>query len=559
MTKAHRSCDRLGGMSMSTAHLTRLLGLCLMLLMSGFVHATPAPAKASPSTADHQKFAQLQKAFRTGEEVTEACLGCHTEAARQVMATRHWTWDYSNPATGQRLGKMTMLNSFCVGNRSNEAFCTGCHAGYGWKDANFDFNSARNVDCLVCHDTTGTYSKPAGLAGHPAYVRTEYPPGSGKFLEPVDLTNVARNVGKSRRENCGACHYFGGGGDGVKHGDLDSSLNRADRALDVHMDKNGLDFSCATCHQTESHKVAGSRVAPTAADPHGPLMRGRDEMRNPATCQACHGDKPHQGTTGGVLGSVNRADHLNAHTRTLACQTCHIPQFARGGVPTKMSWDYATAGRLDAKGKPMQTKDGKGHVIYDSRKGDFTLGENVIPDYRWFDGTVVYTLQTDKIDPTKTVPINTFHGVPGAKNARIWPVKVFEGKQPYDTEHHTLLVPHTAVPDDSAFWYNFDWDKALRAGAEGGPVPYSGQYGFVRTTMLWPITHMVAPKEDALDCRECHRDDGRLQGVAGVYLPARDRNTWLDRAGFSLAGLALFGVLGHGTLRVLTRKPRKES
>lgn len=549
----------LGGMGLSTAQLIRLPGLCLMLLLTGFVHAAPAPAKASPSTADHQKFTQLQKAFRTGEEVTEACLSCHTEAARQVMATRHWTWDYSNPTTGQRLGKMTMLNSFCVGNRSNEAFCTGCHAGYGWKDANFDFGSARNVDCLVCHDTTGTYSKPPGLAGHPAYVRTEYPPSSGKFLEPVDLTKVARNVGKSRRENCGACHYFGGGGDGVKHGDLDSSLNRANRALDVHMDKNGLDFSCATCHRTESHKVAGSRVAPTAADPHGPLTRGKQENRNPATCQACHGDKPHKGTTAGVLGSVNRADHLNAHTRTLACQTCHIPRFARGGVPTKMSWDYATAGRLDANGKPMQTKDGKGHVVYDSRKGDFTLGENVIPDYRWFDGTVVYTLQTDKIDPTKTVPINTFQGTPGAKNARIWPVKVFEGNQPYDKVNRTLLVPHTAVPDDSAFWYNFDWDKALRAGAEGGPVPYSGQYGFVRTTMLWPITHMVAPKADALDCRECHRDNGRLQGVAGVYLPARDRNTWLDRAGFSLAGLALFGVLGHGTLRVLTRKPRKES
>jgi len=31
----------------------------------------------------------------------------------------------------------------------------------------------------------------------------------------------------------------------------------------------------------------------------------------------------------------------------------------------------------------------------------------------------------------------------------------------------------------------------------------------------------------------------------------------LDRAGFGLAGLALFGVLGHGTLRIFTRRKRR--
>ena len=57
------------------------------------------------------------------------------------------------------------------------------------------------------------------------------------------------------------------------------------------------------------------------------------------------------------------AGRLNDHTRTLACQSCHTPTFARGGVPTKMAWDWSTAGRLDAAGKPFQSKDAKGHVI----------------------------------------------------------------------------------------------------------------------------------------------------------------------------------------------------
>lgn len=551
----------------STARLARTIAFaCLLGAMLNAAaqpptatDPSPAPARTKSSTADHSTFIQLQKRFKTGEEVTEACLSCHTEAARQVMATRHWTWDYVNPSTGQRLGKKTMLNSFCIADRSNEAFCNACHVGYGWKDDKFDFSAEKNVDCLACHNT-GEYAKIPGLAGHPAYQRMEYPPGSGKFIDAVDLPKVAQQVSKTSRAACGACHFYGGGGDGVKHGDLDSSLKQPDRKLDVHMGVNGGNFTCATCHKTESHRVAGSRISPTASDPHGAILRGEKTDRNPATCQACHGDAPHQpGPGAGLLGSLARGDRLNAHTRTLACQTCHIPAFARGGVPTKMFWDWSTAGTLDPDGKPFQKKDEHGHVIFDSKKGNFHLGENVEPEYVWFNGRVDYTLKSDRIDPAQTVRINTFHGDAGAPDARIWPVKRFRGKQPYDLEHLTLLVPHTATPDDTALWFNFDWHRALAAGTAAAGQPFSGRFGFVETEMLWPITHMVAPKDEALDCAECHSRNGRLKAVSGVYLPGRDHNEWLDKAGFSLAGLALLGVLGHGTLRVLTRKPRKES
>ena len=536
---------------------------CLLLGVLNAAAQTPAASDAAPartevkeSTAEHGKFSQLKKPFKTGEEVTEACLSCHTEAAKQVMATRHWTWDYVNPSTGQRLGKKTMLNSFCIADRSNEAFCNACHVGYGWKDDQFDFSSERNVDCLACHNT-GQYAKIPGLAGHPAYQRMEYPPGSGKFVEAVDLPKVARRVGKTSRATCGACHFYGGGGDGVKHGDLDSSLKQPDRKLDVHMGVDGGNFTCATCHKTESHRIAGSRVAPTAADPHGAILRGEKTGRNPATCQACHGDQPHK-PGAGLMGTLALGDRLNAHTRTLACQTCHIPAFARGGVPTKMFWDWSTAGTLDADGKPFQKKDERGHVIFDSKKGDFRLGENVEPDYVWFDGRVDYTLKSDRIDPARIVRLNTFHGDAGEPDARIWPVKRFRGKQPYDLEYLTLLIPHTASPDDTALWFNYDWDRALAAGTAAAGQPFSGKFGFVETEMLWPITHMVAPEEQALGCAECHSRDGRLKAVSGVYLPGRDHNLLLDRAGFGLAGLALLGVLGHGTLRIFTRRKRRE-
>jgi len=575
-----------------------LSGLAGMLFAAGQA-ATAWPdiqtaTVATNSTADHTRFKALQGPFASGEAVTQTCLECHTEAAKQVMATRHWTWDYVNPVTGQHLGKKTMLNSFCIADRSNEAFCNACHVGYGWKDDQFDFSSEKNVDCLVCHNT-GQYAKIPGLAGHPAYQRMEYPPHSGKFIEAVDLPKVARHIGKTSRATCGACHFYGGGGDGVKHGDLDSSLKNPDRQLDVHMGEDGGNFTCATCHQTEGHRIAGSRVAPTAADPHGAILRGEKAghdpatcaachkagsyriagsraastaadshdtllsgekiSRNPATCQACHGDQPHQpGLGAGLMGTLALGDRLNAHTRTLACQTCHIPAFARGGVPTKMVWDWSTAGTLDANGKPFQKKDERGRVIFDSKKGDFRLGENVEPDYVWFNGKVDYTLKSDRIDPSHTVQINTFHGDAGDPDARIWPVKRFRGKQPYDLEYLTLLVPHTATPDDTALWFNFDWDKALAAGTAAAGQPYSGKYGFVETEMLWPITHMVAPGEQALGCAECHSRSGRLNDIQGVYLPSRDNNKWLDVAGWTLALLTLIGVLIHGGIRILTRK-----
>ena len=156
------------------------------------------------------------------------------------------------------VGKSTLFNALTKAgiDAANYPFCTSCHVGYGWKDNNFDFSAQDNVDCLVCHDTTGRYKKPAGFAGHVLTKDTEFPPGSGKILKGIDLSSIAQKVGKTRRETCGACHFYGGGGDGVKHGDLDSSLDAPNKSLDVHMDVKGNNFTCATCHQTSSHDPA---------------------------------------------------------------------------------------------------------------------------------------------------------------------------------------------------------------------------------------------------------------------------------------------------------------
>jgi len=527
-----------------------MVAIMASMLLTPAIHAgsDPDSAKLLKSTSDHTKFKALQQDFKSGPEVTKACLSCHTEAAKQLHKTQHWKWEYRN-AAGQLLGKKNVINNFCTSVASNEASCNSCHIGYGWKDDKFDFTSEVNVDCLVCHDTTGNYRKPAGLAGNVVTKAMEFPPGSGNILKPIDLKKIAQAIGKTSRDNCGACHFFGGGGDGVKHGDMDSSLASPDKALDAHMDATGLNFSCATCHMTEGHQVPGSRYAPTAQDKGDAHLRGKEYTTNPTTCQACHGQAPHK-----------KIAKLNDHTDKMACQTCHIPTYARGGVATKMSWDWSTAGEMGPDGKPLTKKDAKGHVIYTAAKGDFVLGENVVPDYLWFNGKVTYTLRTDKVEKSdQPIRINYFEGSAGDGKSLIWPVKIMRGKQAYDPVNKTLAVLHMAGNDDTAFWTNFNWERAVAVGMASVGAPFSGKVDFVTTESTWPITHMMAPAKDSLRCHDCHASGGRLEKVPGIYIPGRasDHAVWLETAGWALAVLTLLGTLFHGLGRVVVSRRKK--
>lgn len=507
--------------------------------------APAVKAKVSKSTADHTKFKELQQTFDSGPAVTRACLTCHTEASKQIHSTQHWNWEYRNPQTNQLLGKRHVINNFCTSVQSNLASCASCHIGYGMKDDKFDFASQENVDCLVCHDTTGRYKKPGGFAGNPVIKDTEFPPGSGKIIRGIDLSEISQKVGKSSRMTCGtACHFTGGGGDGVKHGDLDTSLEMPDKDLDVHMDAKGLNFTCATCHKTDGHQVPGSRYAPTAKDKDGAHLRGQADSSNPTTCPACHGQRPHKGE-----------DKLNDHTAKVACQTCHIPAFARGDVPTKMSWDWSTAGKRGPNGKPLVITNDDGHPTYNGIKGTFELADNVKPDYVWFNGRVDYTLADTKVDKAQQpVYINKFQGSATDGESLIWPVKLFRGKQAFDPVGGTLVVTHLAGADDTAYWTNLDWEKAVGAGMSTVNREFSGKVDFIETVSMWPITHMVAPKDKALHCGDCHSQGGRLDKVEGVYIPGRDHNLLVDGLGWLAAGGVLVVTLLHGGLRIVRRR-----
>ncbi|MFO7864047.1 MAG: cytochrome C, partial [Salinivirgaceae bacterium] len=245
---------------------------------------------------------------------------------------------------------------------------------------------------------------------------------------------------------------------------------------------------------------------------------------------------------------------VNEHTIKVACQTCHIPEYAKVNA-TKMYWDWSTASDLK-EGNPYHKYDSMGNKSYTSIKGDFVWKKNVKPDYLFFNGTADHHLITDIID-TVPVQINRLFGSYNDRKSKIWPVKIHKGKQPYDTQQKRLLQAKLwdAESGKGALWVDYDWESSLKAGMEYIDLPYSGQYDFVETDMYLPLNHMVSPATKSVSCQECHtRDEGRLAGLGGFYMPGRDRNNLLDTLGWFLVIASLGGILVHGGIRVVVAK-----
>ncbi len=486
-------------------------------------------SKSYHKKADHSTFPILQKKFKSPQEVTKACITCHTNRDDEFMKTSHWTWTETNKDKMHGkylLGKKNVLNNFCIGITSNEARCTSCHAGYGWKDKTFDFSDSKNVDCLVCHDQTGTYKKFPTKAGLPVTKPTMF---KGKKLYDVpDYNKIAQSVSIPKRDNCGACHYSGGGGNNVKHGDLESALNRTTKKVDVHMGRDGKNMLCVDCHETENHNIPGKLYTVSSSN------------KNRVMCTQCHKETVHENPI------------LEKHTARVACQTCHIPTYAKVN-PTKMTWDWSKAGE-DRKEEDITKQYGK--ETYMKMKGEFTWGKDVVPDYVWFNGTASHTLLSDKIDPSKPVELNILNGSYSDKHSKIIPVKIFKGKQIYDSVNNTFIQPKVFGKKGSgAYWADFDWNRAAEEGMKAVGQSYSGKYGFVETKSYWPINHMVSPKEEALKCTDCHSANSRLAGLTDFYLPGgRDNNKTVDWSARILILLTILGIIIHAVLRILGNK-----
>ncbi len=432
-------------------------------------------------------------------EGADDCLVCHGAIGDDILTTAHWNWEGTVLAIegleGETHGKTDIINNFCVAVPTNEGRCAQCHIGLGWTGTDFDFTDPSNIDCLVCHDQTGTYAK------------KKEPPFAGFPADGLDLQaiaqSVARNDGVPTRDNCIFCHANAGGGNNVKHGDLAMSIADTTREYDVHMGTDGGDMDCVFCHGVKRDENTDELLSHGIG---GMAFHSNDEG-DMKYCTDCHSPSVHNGKPVETI--------FNFHT-TLACQVCHIPTFARE-TSTKTSWDWSTAGdpdRVEGQDPVDPTRPD-----WQKIKGDFTWDFNVRPTLLYQERTPEGYGRWEKTVTNRTdgfteqpVVLGRPAGDYTTPGAMIYPFKEMPGKQPADAVNDIILVPHLYPGSDgpNGYWKLFDWDLALQDGAAQTGQPYSGQHTFVETVMYLSVNHEVAPKEQAYgsggveSCRDCH-------------------------------------------------------
>lgn len=501
----------------------------------------------------HQTLAALRGPFASGYEVTARCVSCHQKQADDFMATIHWKWQGATPqlvaADGTtainpgNIGKKNLINNFCVATASNDKRCDQCHAGYGGDpdtakpqksargyttydpaDAGADSSIplAHRVDCLVCHsDPTAGYAKDPKNFGNP--------------VSTLNLATAARSITMPTRTNCGACHFFAGGGDNVKL--MGSSLKNPTVAIDVHM---GRGVECSDCHAEPGHKFKGAGI-------HVPANDKR------ASCEDCHGAGPH-------TGKVTTGETLDQHAGKIACQTCHITRFSRGQF-AKMDWDWSTAGNntrgsagvVTTKVNDLGQPDSAGSPVtaYDYIKGDFKWQRNVVPAYAWHDGRATHMRTTDRFDASgrgldpnddaTRIALGSPVATRTTTGAKIFPFKLMRGRQGVyvDGANSYVIVPNVFGP--GSLWAGLQapgyawtdqaamdalWTTTFSRGAQAAGQVASGttlakyDAGNMRgwdwryTSLYMDLNHEVQPKAQALGaggaCADCHSSTPKL-------------------------------------------------
>ena len=445
----------------------------ILLLVA--VAAVSGPSWAGAAPASH---ADMFEHY----EGTSTCLECHEDEAASFFHSQHYQWRGENPdlvnVDGKRLGKLNTINDFCtnpmpswIGNAVNEdgkviaQGCSKCHAGLGLKpEPTISREQLENIDCLICH--ASGYRRDITRDEHGNDVWRSILWGRNQ----AGLDAISKRISMPKRKMCLRCHAGAGGGQNFKRGDIEYELADTDRTFDVHMGTDGGDMACIDCHRGEDHRVRGR-----GADLAGTDMPGADQLR----CTECHDAAPH----GEFV--------LDKHAERVACETCHIPVFAKVD-PTDMNRDWSTP---------------KHHPEAKKYSATITMGKNVVPEYAWWNGTTRHQQMGEEAKPGKDGVIAVMAPVGGKKDkhAKIYPFKLHRGRLPRLVDEG-WLVP-IAVDE---FFVDGDIEKAVQ---EGGHAAYGLEhfaYEWVDVKRYMGIYHEVQPAENALACLDCHSEAGRM-------------------------------------------------
>jgi hypothetical protein len=234
----------------------------------------------------------------------------------------------------------------------------------------------------------------------------------------------------------------------------------------------------------------------------GSDLRPSDRLEELTCANArCHADKT---TSHGHSSST-----VDRHVGRLACQTCHIPRYARDAADTPA--DEATElHRTWLASHP--TASGALHP-------ESVKGNDVLPRYRFWNRTSTsYNLfETARLDPaTGRYPTSRPNGSIADADSKLYPFKYKTAEQPFAPGPGVLVALDTRV-----FFATGDGVAATEQGLVNMGFSASEPFTWIETDTFQLLNHQVAPAEAALRCADCHGGGQMdLRGELGYGLKA---------------------------------------
>ncbi|MBI5559455.1 MAG: hypothetical protein HY885_17675 [Deltaproteobacteria bacterium] len=459
--------------------------------------------------------------FTTPAQVTAKCLECHPFEGNDIVNALHGMMPTASPKVTNATGlsqKLAEINTFCSYPNPDMAgaACLTCHPTLG----KYENLTAADIDCLRCHNDQykskyAAETDPANFMyiidwqGNPKTYIPSDRDANGNFhvefnwaaMPGLTALDLVRGVQRPTTTTCLSCHAKAGGGDWVKRGDIGLNSASATAAQDVHLASvanGGAGLSCGSCHVSTAHEIPGRGIdlRPT----EGGAVKA---------CVDCHTGMD----SGSGHASAGQRTEPDRHVARVACQSCHIPAFAKGGA-TEMWRDWTNPTWNAALCNGQGAWAGEEHKV-----------ANVAPDHVFFNGTsYVYKLgQTlNRIDPISGYKMmadanGAVSDAPGI--SKLVPIK----------RHQSNMAVHNAtnqvIPFDVV--WQFMTGKSDEAAANG--MAYAGLTGPYTWTWVeaeMAINHGVSPATSVATCAQCHGDTG-----ANLDLSTLSK---LDKQGYAL-------------------------
>jgi cytochrome c len=418
------------------------------------------------------------------------CLECHDQHAHDVFASTHYQWKGSSPdminqATWLQGKHAGAVNTYCGNILGNWEGCSSCHVGRGAEPEETPTRAQlENIDCMVCHQDEYKRKRVEGV----------FQPDTAAMN--ISMDEAVQTVHEPTRASCLQCHAKAGGGDAVKRGDLAlATAHTADRQFDVHMATTGADLNCQSCHVPENHRFPGkgSDIRPTD-------LPGVDLD---CTTGGCHESRPHE------------SSDINQHTAKVACQTCHIPTYAKNAGDS-------IATEATELHRSWQAGSEHDHPPFHPV---LLKANDQAPVYRHWNRASDNYLLLDAVyaDPeTGTYHTSVPDGAVDDPDSKLYPFKYKTSDYPLRTASNQLIALDTSV-----FFATADADAAVVAGLENMGFDWQDGYEWITTDTYQLLNHQVSPVEDALNCSACHMNTARmdLQGDLGFAPSAASRAT----------------------------------